>query len=167
MTHTDPITIELKYCELCGGLFFRPSHSHYTFCSPCVQNPRFLLRDRALTDPASAPHQPPLADAGKSPAQQHAAWYGPMTGTIHRLDAAWNAGASPATESRELANQALPATCSVSQPRPAVSEPANIFPVEASLANASLLATCDPGPVTLLPTCDLRPATSYLSGGAA
>lgn len=77
MTHTDPITIELKYCELCGGLFFRPQHTHYTLCSPCVRNPRFLLRDSAKTN---APDATPST-------VESSAWYGPTTDTIHHLDA--------------------------------------------------------------------------------
>ena len=102
----NTIHIELKYCELCGGLFFRRQHAPQTFCLPCTHRPHFLLRD---CDPATAASTPPSRVDSST-------WYGPMSYTIHRLDAsAWSAGASPATQSSELPNGAFPATCSVPQ----------------------------------------------------
>ena len=38
MQQTEPyqlFTLELKYCELCGGLWLRPEHSTRTHCGGC------------------------------------------------------------------------------------------------------------------------------------
>ncbi len=138
MTHiSEPsIRVELKYCELCGGLFFRPAD--HRLCLSCTDRPNFLLRH--LDTPPPEP------------------WYGPMTATVQRLDAvAWSAGASPATKTCEFAKQALPATCSVSQP----------LPIENELVNAARVLAQDfsPGFPSSAPPESRR--DGWTSGGAA
>ncbi len=38
MTHTaeNLFRVELKYCERCGGLWFRHEHSREVLCAPCT-----------------------------------------------------------------------------------------------------------------------------------
>jgi Zn-finger nucleic acid-binding protein len=37
----NEIRVELKYCERCGGLWFRRENSRQIFCVPCTQLPSF------------------------------------------------------------------------------------------------------------------------------
>jgi Zn-finger nucleic acid-binding protein len=43
-TTNNEIRVELKYCERCGGLWFRPQHSPQVFCIPCTQRTRDALQ---------------------------------------------------------------------------------------------------------------------------
>jgi len=81
MTHTtdNEIRVELKYCERCGGLWFRREKSNARLCAPCAVEPvdTFLRhRERVIVTPPD-----------RKPPMKAAAWYGPMTETIQRLDA--------------------------------------------------------------------------------
>jgi ribosomal protein L37AE/L43A len=59
MLDSNPIQMELKYCERCGALWLRLIGSELVFCSPCsvilaglAQDPRFLQhRNAASTAP--------------------------------------------------------------------------------------------------------------------
>ena len=79
MTHTSDteIRVELKYCERCGGLWFRREHSDRRLCVPCTLEPGDNLLRHRERPIASTDDKPPV----------RAAWYGPMSGTIQRLDA--------------------------------------------------------------------------------
>lgn len=74
MTHNrdNEILLELKYCERCGALFFRTSDSDHRLCRTCT------------VESATAP-LPVAGPARNLPPQEPAAWYGPMTGTVERL----------------------------------------------------------------------------------
>jgi hypothetical protein len=79
MTHTSAIEIrvELKYCERCGGLWFRPENTQASLCAPCTVEPvdTFLRhRERPIAPP---PDHKPQIQAG--------VWYGPMTGVVQRM----------------------------------------------------------------------------------
>ncbi len=63
------VRVELKYCERCGGLWFRREGSNAAFCGPCT---------------ASEPEV-----AGRYERRQNQQeWLGPMTGVIRNLQGA-------------------------------------------------------------------------------
>ncbi len=78
MTHIadDEIRVELKYCERCGGLWFRLEHSRDVLCAPCRQKQDTTLE--ALDRPSALPPRKPAARVEAD------AWYGPTT-TIVKL----------------------------------------------------------------------------------
>ena len=41
---SDEIIIELKYCERCGGLWFREAGSNANLCGPCVNEEPALAK---------------------------------------------------------------------------------------------------------------------------
>lgn len=80
MTHTthNEIRVELKYCELCGGLWFRDERSLETRCAPCIVESSKLSSHRGEREPSPA---------RKPPARAEAAWYGPTSDIVSRLQA--------------------------------------------------------------------------------
>lgn len=56
MNHTtdNEIRVELKYCERCGGLWFRRENSREVFCVPCTQRPSDALPPRHTPAPPAA-----------------------------------------------------------------------------------------------------------------
>ncbi len=80
------IRVQLKYCERCGGLFFRRDQSDERLCTPCTLRPAdslFRHCERPLPEPARKPSQ-----------RVTAAWYGPMSATVERLQGAVELGSS-------------------------------------------------------------------------
>lgn len=81
MTHNtdNEIRVELKYCERCGGLWFRRENSQARLCAPCTVEPGDTIlrhRERSTAQPPSR----------KPPARIKAsAWYGPMTNVVERM----------------------------------------------------------------------------------
>ena len=87
MTHNPDLEIllQLKYCERCGGLFFRPQGTRQVFCAICVKEPDAVLRHRERPlDPKPAPAR--KLEAG--------AWYGPMSGVVQSLQGVSAGGAA-------------------------------------------------------------------------
>jgi Zn-finger nucleic acid-binding protein len=44
LQRSDEIIIELKYCERCGGLWFREAGSNANLCSPCTSEEPVLAK---------------------------------------------------------------------------------------------------------------------------
>lgn len=90
MTHTtdNEIRVELKYCERCGGLWFRREKSNARLCAPCAVEPvdTFLRhRERVLIQPQ---------DRKPAASIKAAAWYGPMTDVVRRMQGVAAGGAA-------------------------------------------------------------------------
>ncbi len=65
----DEVRVELKYCERCGGLWFRREGSNAAFCGPCTVR------------------EPEVAGRYRRRDKKQAEWLGPMTGVIRNLQA--------------------------------------------------------------------------------
>jgi hypothetical protein len=80
MTHTtdNEIRVELKYCERCGGLWFRREKSRIVLCLPCTLEPA----DSVLRSCERPIALPPDFLASQV---QSGAWYGPMTDVVQRM----------------------------------------------------------------------------------
>lgn len=79
----NQILLDLKYCERCGSLFFRDADSDHRLCAPCTQ--------QSAKSP-SIPISGNEAPARKPAARANLPWYGPMTETVHRIDAVATGG---------------------------------------------------------------------------
>lgn len=76
--HRDnEILLELKYCERCGGLFFREENSGHRLCRPCLRKSASAVLPVNQME-TGAPRRKPQSRAG-------ADWYGPMSKTVERL----------------------------------------------------------------------------------
>lgn len=73
-------TLELKYCERCGGLWLRPRASRSVYCAACVRRMRLL-------PPADGPAvtrsvAPPASDDGSPCEGPSAPWVLPIERSI-------------------------------------------------------------------------------------
>lgn len=59
----EPIALELKYCELCGSLTLRRSHSSETYCARChdALNTYLLPGQVGRLHPRASTHPAPTA----------------------------------------------------------------------------------------------------------
>lgn len=80
MTHNsdNEIRVELKYCERCGGLWFRGANSKENLCRPCAAGAAETAF-RYLGKTGSSQRKPIARP------EVQGSWYGPMSGVIDRL----------------------------------------------------------------------------------